>query len=98
MELRELELDLTESSTLELEQVKLEIEQFFQSKAFQYFHYACDATRVNLMDMILGTTLRGIESLFTRESLMGSAQEWKNVKDVFHELLEDITNEIKSRK
>lgn len=81
----------------ELEVIKLELEQLFQSKLYQLFLATCDYTRLNLMDTILGTSLKGIESLFTRESVMGEAQCWKNVQQVFTELLEDINQAIKSK-
>lgn len=90
-------LDLSELSQHELEVVKFELEQFFQTKLYQVFLSTCDSTKDNLLDSVLGASLRGVESLFTREAIMGESQGWKNMKQVFIELLETINDEIKRK-
>lgn len=88
---------LSDLTRHELEVIKLELEQFFQTKLYQIFLQTCDQTKLNLLDACLGTTLRGVESLFTREGVLGEAQCWKNVKVAFTELLEDINETLKTK-
>ena len=92
------EISLKDCTKHELEVLKFELETFFQMKLYQVFLGVCSSTKEVILDNVLGTTLRGIETLFTREGVMGEAQCWKNVQSVFLELLEDITTEINTRK
>ena len=92
------EFDLSNLSKHELESIKFELEEFFQTKLYQIFLGICSSTKETILDAVLGTSLRGIETLFTREAVMGEALGWKNMQSVFLELLEDLTKEIQTRK
>lgn len=94
LEENEFGLDLSKYSKHELEVIKSEIEWLFSTKLYHFFKEACRSNRLSLLDQILETNLKGIESIFTRESIMGEAQTWKRVDAVFTELLEDINNTI----
>lgn len=92
------ELDLTDVSKHELEVIKLEVENFVQSKLYGIFQLTCQTAKLQLTDAVLETSLRGVEGLFTREAVMGEALGWKRMQTVFTELLESVTTEINKRK
>lgn len=91
------ELDLSEYSIQALETIQIHIQEFVNSSAHEFFQLACRSQFRSLTQMALTARLSGVESLFTRESLLGEALNSDKFKDVFPQLLEDISNEITNR-
>lgn len=88
---------MSECSKHDLEVIKSELEYFFTTKLYQTYLSVCLTTKTNLFDDVLGASLRGVESLFTREALLGESNAWNRMPQLFLELLEDLNNEIKKK-
>lgn len=92
-----LEFSLEDLTIAELETLQVELQQFFDTSLYKTFLLLCDHNKQTMMDEVLNSSLRGVESLFTRESVMGESRGWKNMQQLFIELVEDVTTNIKRK-
>jgi len=89
--------EFSDYTTTQLETIRMELENLFETSLYTLFIRTCKDTRDGILTETLRATLRGVESLFTREQLFGEANAWDKVPQAFEELHLSLQSVIKQR-